>query len=150
MDSDTIINEAFERHYKTLFNYCRASLDGDEQAAMDAVDNVFIIAKSKSDTIETIKDNSNEPIEEEDAITTDFDSLEALVAYMDGKALLLAEIDELQFVSARVTKDEEMTILHTKYLLDGDSIVIDMISSESPDYDALFHSQTDYSNYDTR
>lgn len=56
MDSDTIINEAFERHYKALFNYCRASLDGDEQAAMDAVDNVFFIAKSKSDTIETIRD----------------------------------------------------------------------------------------------
>lgn len=56
MDSDSIINNAFEQNYQTIFNYCLVNLDGDDQAAMDAVENVFIIAKGKSDTIETIRD----------------------------------------------------------------------------------------------
>ncbi|MBQ1736242.1 MAG: sigma-70 family RNA polymerase sigma factor [Lachnospiraceae bacterium] len=56
MDSDTRINEAFERYYKVLFNFCLTKLEGDEQAAMDAIDTVFMIAKSKADGLDGIKD----------------------------------------------------------------------------------------------
>ena len=56
MDPESILKEAFEQYYDYLFKYCLACLNGDEQAAMDAVGNVFIIAKSKSGSLETIKD----------------------------------------------------------------------------------------------
>ena len=56
MNSDTRINEAFEQYYKGLFNYCFSSLEGDEQSAMDAVDTVFMIAKSKTDGLDEVKD----------------------------------------------------------------------------------------------
>lgn len=56
MDPDTRINEAFEQCYNSLFSYCFSSLEGDEQSAMDAVDTVFMIAKSKADGLDEIKD----------------------------------------------------------------------------------------------
>ena len=56
MDENSLINDIFEQNYSWLFNYCLANLEGDEQAAMDAVDTVFIIVNSKSDILESVKD----------------------------------------------------------------------------------------------
>lgn len=56
MNPESILKEAFEQYYNYLFKYCLACLNGDEQAAMDAVGNVFFIAKSKSESIDKIKD----------------------------------------------------------------------------------------------
>ena len=55
-DTETTVNIAFERNYDTLFRYCLACLDGDEQAAMDAVDNVFFIAKEKAEDFDAVSD----------------------------------------------------------------------------------------------
>ena len=56
MDVNSQINEAFERYYQYLYRYCLSRLDGDEQAAMDAVDSVFLIVKGKADSLDEIKD----------------------------------------------------------------------------------------------
>lgn len=56
MDKDTIIENAFEQHYNAIFRYCLSNLEGDEQAAMDAVDTVFMIVKGKADSLDTIRD----------------------------------------------------------------------------------------------
>lgn len=56
MDPELQLNEAFERYYGRLFAYCLANLEGDEQAAMDAVDTVFLTAKSKAADMSTVKD----------------------------------------------------------------------------------------------
>ena len=56
MVQETKINEAFEQNYKGLFGYCMANLDGDEQAAMDAVDTVFMIAGKKADELDKVRD----------------------------------------------------------------------------------------------
>lgn len=56
-DAEKTIELAFEQHYDALFRYCLACLDGDEQAAMDAVENVFIITKEKAEVFEAVKDS---------------------------------------------------------------------------------------------
>lgn len=56
MDVDLRINEAFEQHYKLLFRYCLSNLEGDEQAAMDAVDTVFTIARAKAESLDAVTD----------------------------------------------------------------------------------------------
>ena len=56
MDPELQLNEAFERYYGQLFAYCLANLEGDEQAATDAVDTVFLTAKSKAADMSTVKD----------------------------------------------------------------------------------------------
>ncbi|MBQ3939128.1 MAG: RNA polymerase sigma factor [Clostridia bacterium] len=56
MDPELQLNEAFERYYGRLFAYCLANLEGDEHAAMDAVDTVFLTAKSKAADMSTVKD----------------------------------------------------------------------------------------------
>ena len=61
MDNDKIIENAFEQHYNFLFRYCLSNLEGDEQAAMDAVDTVFMIVKGKSDSLDTIRDMKRWP-----------------------------------------------------------------------------------------
>ena len=55
-DPEKVLNEAFEQHYRSLFSYCISCLDGDEQAAMDAVGTVFSIARSKADGLDRIRD----------------------------------------------------------------------------------------------
>lgn len=51
MDSKSFIDSAFELHYDALFKYCLSKLDGDEHAAQDAVDSVYIAARSKEDEL---------------------------------------------------------------------------------------------------
>lgn len=90
-----------------------------------------------------------EPIEEKDPITTDFDSFASLISCVGDRVLLLKESDDIRFISARMTEDEELMILHVDYLLNEDSITIDIVSSDSPDYDVLSHSQADFSHYES-
>lgn len=51
MDSKSFIDSVFERHYDALFKYCLSKLDGDEQAAQDAVDAVYIAALRRDDEL---------------------------------------------------------------------------------------------------
>lgn len=56
MNRDQQINELFEQNYEVLFRYCLSALDGDERAAMDAVDTVFVIVKEKASSLDNIDD----------------------------------------------------------------------------------------------
>ncbi len=55
-DPDKTLNDAFEQHYDSLYRYCLSCLDGDEEAAMDAVGNIFTTARAKAEKLSRIRD----------------------------------------------------------------------------------------------
>lgn len=93
-------------------------------------------------------DNGNEPVEEDDAITVNFDSYDALIAYMGDRVLFPSGMDGLEFVSASVTEDEELAVLHTTYCLGNESIIIDNTIMKSAECDTSSFGNKDNSMYD--
>lgn len=88
------------------------------------------------------------PIEESDAVTINFDSYDALLAYMDNRILLPSEVDGLEFVSASLTEDEDLSLLRSTFLFDGDNVVIYVTVAKSGEIDNLSSGSEDYSEYD--
>lgn len=98
----------------------------------------------EDDSAGTVK----EPIEEEDAITTDFDSFDDLISYVGDRVLLPVGAENVRLVFASLTEDEEVAVLHSEYLYNSNSIVIDTVTSKTLGLDTLSHSQADFSNYE--
>ena len=82
-------------------------------------------------------DNGNEPVEEDDAITVNFDSYDALIAYMGDSVLFPSGMDGLEFVSAKVTEDEGTMLLHTEYKLFDYIVIVDNTISKATVFDAI-------------
>ena len=93
-------------------------------------------------------DNGNEPVEEDDAITVNFDSYDALIAYMGDRVLFPSGMDGLEFVSAYVIEDDEAVAVHTKYQLNDSIILIHNIIVMSAEFDTTTILNLDDSSYD--
>lgn len=93
-------------------------------------------------------DNGNEPVEEDDAITVDFDSYDALIAYVGDRVLFPSGMDGLEFVSASITEDEEITLIHSKYKIHDDIVIIDNTISKMAESDTITVVNKDNSEYD--
>ena len=93
--------------------------------------------------------NGNEPVEEDDAITVKFDSYDALIAYMGDRIEFPIGVDGLEFVSARVTEDDEAAILHTVYRHLDDTVIIDTTITKSAELDTITVGNQDDSMYDS-
>ena len=93
--------------------------------------------------------NGNEPVEENDAITVNFDSYDALIAYMGDRIEFPIGVDGLEFVSARVTEDDEVAILHTVYRHLDDTVIIDTTITKSAELDTITVGNQNDSMYDS-
>lgn len=81
--------------------------------------------------------NSNAPVDEPEAVTLDFDSFDAVVAYMGNRIEFPTGVDGIEFVSARVTEDDEAAILHTVYRHLDDTVIIDTTTTKSAVLDTI-------------
>lgn len=79
--------------------------------------------------------NGNEPVEEDDAITVNFDSYDALIAYMGDRVLFPSGMDGLEFVSANVIEDEGTALVHSVYQIYNDITIIDNTISKLSESD---------------
>lgn len=93
--------------------------------------------------------NSITPVDEPEAITLDFDSFDAVVAYMGDRIEFPIGVDGLEFVSARVTEDDEAAILHTVYRHLDDTVIIDTTITKSAELDTITVGNQDDSMYDS-
>lgn len=93
--------------------------------------------------------NGNEPVEENDAITVNFDSYDALIAYMGDRIEFPIGVDGLEFVSARVMEDDEAAVLHTVYRHLDDTVIIDTTITKSAELDTITVGNQNDSMYDS-
>ena len=93
--------------------------------------------------------NSITPVDEPEAITLDFDSFDAAVAYMGDRIEFPIGVDGLEFVSARVTEDDEAAVLHTVYRHLDDTVIIDTTITKSAELDTITVGNQDDSMYDS-
>ena len=100
------------------------------------------------DPTDVVTNNDKTPIEEVDSVSVNFDSYDALVAYMKGKVLFSSMTEEMQFISATLTEDEDMALLHSWYMLEGENVGITVTIPKSPDEDTVYLGNIDYSEFD--
>lgn len=88
------------------------------------------------------------PIEESDAVTINFDSYDALLAYMDNRILLPSGVDGLDFVSAILTEDAELAHLRIVFTIVGDNVIIHISVNKSANMNSASFGNEEYSDYD--
>lgn len=87
------------------------------------------------------------PIEESDAVTINFDTYNALLAYMDNRILLPSRVDGLEFVSASLTEDEELIHIRSNYLLNDESVTIYVTVNKSANQDNASFGSEGFSDF---